>query len=121
MRAGGGAEGEAGARALQDLTGGVVQALSLARQPPARALQALSSAAPRATLLLAAPARAAPLPRAAAFVVAGLARARGAPLVRLRAVGGPAGAWRGSPALRALPPRDRALLDAHAQHPDEFW
>ncbi|XP_059045784.1 calpain-1 catalytic subunit-like [Achroia grisella] len=92
------------ARALQDLTGGIVQSFCLRRQPRALTLQVLHSAVPRSTLVVAAP---------GAACVTGLARARGAgPLVRLRA-----------PAPRrppALPAADRELLQ-RADHPADFW
>ncbi|XP_028156403.1 calpain-11-like, partial [Ostrinia furnacalis] len=109
------------ARALQDLSGGVVQSFVLARQARALTLRVLHSAVPRSTLLLAAGAR--------ACLVTGLARVRGAEgeagaLVRLRALGagegaGAAGA-RAADYWRALPERDRELLQERAA-PGEFW
>ncbi|KAI8439043.1 hypothetical protein MSG28_012915 [Choristoneura fumiferana] len=110
MRAGG---EEGGARALQELSGGVVQSFSLARQPRALTLAVLHSAAPRCTLLVAGGRGQG---RAAAYCVQGLARAHGAALVRVRAVGGGGGA---PPRRSAPPPLQRDLLDA--LHPDEFW
>lgn len=66
------------ARALQDLSGGIVQAFSL-RQPRALTFRVLNSAVPRSTLLLAALAAREPrrglLPRQP-YVVTGLARVR---------------------------------------------
>ncbi|XP_026745234.1 calpain-11-like isoform X2 [Trichoplusia ni] len=123
------------ARALQDLSGGVVQSFSLRAQPRALTYQVLNSGVPRSTLLVASAGKRAraPLRPGAPYCVAGLARVRGAEgaggapdaaLVRLRAPAG--GAWAGawSPASaewRALAPPDRDLLAASAAHPGDFW
>ncbi|XP_069361000.1 calpain-2 catalytic subunit-like [Maniola hyperantus] len=127
------------ARALQELTGGVVQSFAPPRQPRALLLQVLHSAVPRSTLLVATVADAAPDKEVAtrrrgllagqAYCVTGLARVRDAPddgvLVRLRAPSGRgewAGAWaRGSTQWRALPEHDRELLERRADLPGHFW
>ncbi|KAJ8712015.1 hypothetical protein PYW07_004857 [Mythimna separata] len=119
------------ARALQELSGGIVQSFSLRAQPRALTFQVLNSAVPRSTLLVAVAARGAPggLQAAAPYAVAGLARVRGGAgagaLVRLRAPGG-RGAWRGawapdSAEWRALAPPDRDLLAPRADRPGDFW
>ncbi|CAG4944730.1 unnamed protein product [Parnassius apollo] len=135
------------ARALQDLTGGVVQSFAPPRQPPALLLRVLNSAVPRSTLLVA---TAKPekegsgqrmrngLIAEQAYCVTGLARVReaggggsgggeeegGGVLVRVRAPGGRGewrGAWaRGSTQWRALPPADRDLLAARTPEPGHF-
>ncbi|KAM3957510.1 calpain-11 [Aphomia sociella] len=124
--AGGGGGGGGAARALQDLTGGIVQSFSLSRQPRALTLQVLNSAVPRSTLLVAwragpAAGRAGPAARRA-YCVTGLARVRGAAggaLVRVRAAGARA-RWAGAE-WRALPDADRELLAQHSDHPGDFW
>lgn len=118
------------ARALQDLSGGVVQSVALRG---AAALRVLHSAVARCTLLLGVPRRA-PLPRQP-YAVTGLARVRGGAcagadagtcaLVRVRAVSG-RGAWAGawaphSAEWRALPDHDRQLLQDRASAPGDFW
>ncbi|XP_072945080.1 calpain-B-like [Epargyreus clarus] len=139
-RAGGGL-----ARALQELTGGVLQSFAPPQQPRALLYQVLAAAVPRSTLLVA---TAAPekengtrrlrngLLAGQAYCVTGLARVRGAAgdaaeaegggaLVRLLAPGGRglwAGAWaRGGPEWRALAPADRDLLARRAPLPGHFW
>lgn len=116
--------------ALQELSGGVVQSFSLRTQPRALTLQLLQAAAPRSSLLVAHGLRAARGARGArapcrAYVLAGMARVRGATLVlRLRApAGGPLpGAWApGSAAWAALAPHDRDLLAPRADSADDFW
>ncbi|XP_063365827.1 calpain-A-like [Cydia amplana] len=133
MRAAG-AAAEGTARALQELTGGIVQSFSLQRQPQPLTLQVLHSAAPRSTIIVASPSekestwrrRSGPASASAsgqAYVVTGLARVRGgAALVRVRGRGAWRGAWaRGSKEWRALADVDRDALEARALHPDEFW
>ncbi|XP_063537507.1 calpain-A-like isoform X2 [Cydia strobilella] len=128
--AGAAAAGEGTARALQELTGGIVQSFSLQRQPQPLTLQVLHSAAPRSTIIVATPSekestwrRRSGLASGQAYVVTGLARVRGgAALVRVRGRGAWRGAWaRGSAEWRALTVVDRDALDARALHPDEFW
>lgn len=127
LRAEGGGEGEA--RALQDLTGGIVQSFSLRHQAPPLTLQVLNSALPRSTVVVAT----APRPRHGLlprqpYCVTGLARVRGAAdatLVRLHSPTG-RGAWngpwtRGSAQWRALPAPDRDLLAARTPHQADFW
>ncbi|XP_063386791.1 calpain-A-like isoform X1 [Cydia fagiglandana] len=125
-----GAAAEGTARALQELTGGIVQSFSLQRQPQPLTLQVLHSAAPRSTIIVATPSekestwrRRSGLASGQAYVVTGLARVRGgAALVRVRGRGAWRGAWaRGSAEWRALTDVDRDALDARALHPDEFW
>ncbi|CAK1586579.1 unnamed protein product [Parnassius mnemosyne] len=134
------------ARALQDMTGGVVQSFAPPRQPPALLLRVLNTAVPRSTLLVA---TAKPekegsgqrmrngLIAEQAYCVTGLARVReagggaggeeegGGVLVRVRAPSG-RGEWRGAgarggPLWRALPPADRDLLAARTPEPAHFW
>ncbi|XP_075980060.1 calpain-9-like isoform X2 [Anticarsia gemmatalis] len=128
------------ARALQDLTGAIVQSFSLRHQPHALTFQVLNSAVPRSTLLVATLAQdGGKRPRhgllaGQAYCVTGLARVRdaggaagagGGALVRVRAVCGRglwAGAWSPlSAEWRALPPADRDLLADRADEPGDFW
>ncbi|CAH1638940.1 unnamed protein product [Spodoptera littoralis] len=120
------------ARALQELSGGVVQSFSLRSQPRAMTLQVLQAAAPRSSLLVAHGPRG---PRGArgarglapgrAYVLAGLARVREATLLlRLRAPAGApwCGAWApGSAEWAALAPHDRDILMSSTDSPDDFW
>ncbi|KAJ0174908.1 hypothetical protein K1T71_010016 [Dendrolimus kikuchii] len=127
-------DGEGASRALQDLSGGVVQSFSLRRQARALTLQVLNSALPRSTLIVATVAGEHPrhgLLTHQPYCVTGLARVR-APdangdgvLVRVRSATG-RGAWtgpwaRGSAQWCALPEADRELLAARAPHPAHFW
>lgn len=121
------------ARALQELSGGIVQSFSLRVQPRALTFQVLNSAVPRSTLLVATAPRGAPAGLLAAqpYAVSGLARVRtaggaaGGALVRLRAAAG-RGVWRGawapdSAEWRALAPPDRELLAPRADRAGDFW
>ncbi|CAK1550299.1 unnamed protein product [Leptosia nina] len=128
------------ARALQELTGGVVQSFSPPRQPPRLLLQVLHSALPRSTIIIATTTEKESVGRrlrngliaGQAYCVTGLARVReesnteaGGALVRLRAPSGRgewAGAWaRGSAQWRALAAADRDLLESRATQPGHFW
>ncbi|CAG4988124.1 unnamed protein product [Colias eurytheme] len=130
------------ARALQELSGGVVQSFAPPRQPRALLLQVLHAAVPRSTLLVATAAQEKEssgrrlrngLIAGQAYCVTGLARVRegggaggeGGALVRLRAPSGRgewAGAWaRGGPQWRALAAADRDLLERRAAQPGHFW
>ncbi|XP_022834395.1 calpain-1 catalytic subunit-like [Spodoptera litura] len=87
------------ARALQELSGGVVQSFSLRAQPRALTLQLLQAAAPRSSLLATL-------------------------LLRLRAPAGApwCGAWApGSAEWAALAPHDRDILMSSSDSPDDFW
>ncbi|XP_064073538.1 calpain-A-like [Vanessa tameamea] len=137
------------ARALQELSGGVVQSFAPPRQPRALLFQVLNSAVPRSTLLVATVAppsgptekegagrrlRNGLIP-GQAYCVTGLARVREAAgdgdgdasgaLVRVRAPAGRgewAGAWaRGGLQWRALAEPDRDLLARRAAQPGHFW
>ncbi|XP_038222218.1 calpain-2 catalytic subunit-like isoform X2 [Zerene cesonia] len=134
------------ARALQELSGGVVQSFAPPRQPRALLFQVLNSAVPRSTLLVATAMEKESSGRrlrngliaGQAYCVTGLARVReeggaagagaegpGGALVRLRAPSGRgewAGAWaRGGPQWRALADADRDLLERRAAQPGHFW
>ncbi|XP_045451558.1 calpain-2 catalytic subunit-like [Melitaea cinxia] len=123
------------ARALQELSGGVVQSFAPPRQPRALLLQVLHSAVPRSTLLVGSGRRLRNgLIPGQAYCVTGLARVRepagedeehGGTLVRVRAPSGRgewAGAWaRGGPQWRALAEADRELLARRAAEPGHFW
>ncbi|RVE40399.1 hypothetical protein evm_014951, partial [Chilo suppressalis] len=137
------------ARALQDLSGGVVQSFPLRLQPRALVFQVLNSAVPRSTLIVATahhhkekcpPGHRLPsgLLAAQPYCVTGLARVRagagttqgagsaeGEALVRVRSVSG-RGAWAGawaphSAQWRALPPHDRDLLAGRTTRKGDFW
>ncbi|XP_039756157.1 calpain-2 catalytic subunit-like [Pararge aegeria] len=119
--------GGGAARALQALSGGVLQSFAPPRQPRAALLAVLQAAVPRCSLLVAWRGAGAGL-RAQAYCVTGLARVRGAAggaLVRLRAPAGRgewAGAWaRGAEQWRALPAPARELLRRRAELPGHFW
>lgn len=92
------------ARALRDLSGGVVQALAPRSMPRDVLLRVLHAAVPRATLLVASAARGSRgvAPRRA-YAVTGL---RGAELLRVRALG-------------AAPPAPAP--DAELMAPGDFW
>ncbi|XP_028042073.1 calpain-9-like isoform X2 [Bombyx mandarina] len=128
-------------RALQDLSGGIVQSFSLVQQPKGLTAQVLNSAVPRSTLLVATVAQEKEsgwrrlrngLISGQAYCVTGLARVRSVntadgegALVRVRAVSGLgewAGPWaRGSAEWRALAEADRDLLARRADRPGDFW
>nr|XP_022900418.1 calpain-9-like isoform X1 [Onthophagus taurus] len=126
-------------RALQDLTGGIVQSFGLTHQDRFLTFQVLNSAVPRSSLLIATI-----LPEKEnkrqlrlrnglitqhAYSVTGLARVRGpsgeTPLVRLRNPWA-RGEWTGPWSERSwewdgLSPRDKELLGVRVINDGEFW
>lgn len=126
-------------RALQDLTGGIVQSFGLGGQDRFLTFQVLNSAVPRSSLLIASinpekeNKRALRLRNglvtAHAYSVTGLARVRGplgeTPLVRLRNPWG-RGEWTGPWSERSwewdgLSERDKQLLSVRVRNDGEFW
>ncbi|XP_047736943.1 calpain-9 isoform X2 [Hyalella azteca] len=126
-------------RALQDLTGGIVQSFPLSLQEKFLCYQVLNSAVPRSSLLVASinsnkDGGAAlqlrnGLVTQHAYSVTGLARVRSkmgvAPLVRLRNPWG-AGEWNGPWSERSwewesLSERDKELLSVRVRNEGEFW
>ncbi|KAF2895792.1 hypothetical protein ILUMI_10383 [Ignelater luminosus] len=126
-------------RALQDLTGGIVQSFSLTHQDRYLTFQVLNSAVPRSSLLIATIAQEKENKRQLrlrnglitqhAYSVTGLARVRGVsgetPLVRLRnpwARGEWTGAWsERSWEWDGLSTRDKELLSVRVTNDGEFW
>ncbi|KAK4873941.1 hypothetical protein RN001_013301, partial [Aquatica leii] len=126
-------------RALQDLTGGIVQSFSLTHQDRYLTFQVLNSAVPRSSLLIATIAQEKENKRQLrlrnglitqhAYSVTGLARVRGVsgetPLVRLRnpwARGEWTGAWsERSWEWDGLSARDKELLSVRVTNDGEFW
>ncbi|ODM96584.1 Calpain-B, partial [Orchesella cincta] len=133
-----------GARALQDLTGGIVQSFGLNSQDRYLTYQVLNSAVPRSTLIVASilpdrERRALKLRHGlithSAYDVTGLARVRDTgngnstigetPLVRLRGPYG-RGQWVGpwsdrSIEWESLPERDKEVLSVRTRTDGEFW
>ncbi|CAG7820655.1 unnamed protein product, partial [Allacma fusca] len=133
-----------GARALQDLTGGIVQSFALASQDRHLTYQVLNSAVPRSSLIVATvlpdrERRSLKLRHGlithTAYDVTGLARVRETangnstigetPLVRLRGPWG-RGQWVGPWSERsieweALPDRDKEVLSVRTRAEGEFW
>ncbi|KAK6628177.1 hypothetical protein RUM43_001989 [Polyplax serrata] len=126
-------------RALQDLTGGIVQSFGLSSQEKYLVFQVLNSAVPRSTLLIASinPEKETKrqlrlrngLVTQNAYSVTGLARVRGhfgeTPLVRLRNPWGK-GEWNGPWSERSwewdgLSERNKELLSVRVQNEGEFW
>ncbi|XP_057379033.1 calpain-9-like isoform X1 [Daphnia carinata] len=133
-------------KALQDLTGGIVQSFCLSQQDKFLTYQVLNSAVPRSTLLIASisfgekEASSGKQPRAlrlrnglmsqTAYSVTGLARVRSSsrgevPLVRLRNPWG-RGEWSGPWSERSwewdsLSERDKELLSVRVRNEGEFW
>ncbi|XP_014247499.1 calpain-9-like isoform X3 [Cimex lectularius] len=126
-------------RALQDLTGGIVQSFGLTNQDRYLTYQVLNSAVPRSSLLIASinPEKENKrqlrlrngLMTQTAYSVTGLARVRGhageTPLVRLRNPWGK-GEWTGPWSERswewdALSERDKELLSVRVRNDGEFW
>jgi len=126
-------------KALQDLTGGIVQSFSLSQQDKFLTYQVLNSAVPRSTLLIASisydkeskrPLRLRNgLTSQTAYSVTGLARVRSSrgevPLVRLRNPWG-RGEWNGPWSERSwewdsLSDRDKELLSVRVRNEGEFW
>uniref|UniRef100_A0A1Y1KIH2 Calpain catalytic domain-containing protein n=3 Tax=Photinus pyralis TaxID=7054 RepID=A0A1Y1KIH2_PHOPY len=126
-------------RALQDLTGGIVQSFSLTHQDRYLTFQVLNSAVPRSSLLISTIAQDKENKRQLrlrnglitqhAYSVTGLARVRGVsgetPLVRLRnpwAKGEWTGAWsERSWEWDGLSARDKELLSLRVTNDGEFW
>ncbi|KAK5641704.1 hypothetical protein RI129_010251 [Pyrocoelia pectoralis] len=126
-------------RALQDLTGGIVQSFSLTHQDRYLTFQVLNSAVPRSSLLISTIAQDKENKRQLrlrnglitqhAYSVTGLARVRGVsgetPLVRLRnpwAKGEWTGAWsERSWEWDGLSTRDKELLSLRVTNDGEFW
>ncbi|XP_018324293.1 calpain-9 isoform X2 [Agrilus planipennis] len=126
-------------RALQDLTGGIVQSFSLTHQDRFLTFQVLNSAVPRSSLLIANITPEKDTKRQLrlrnglitqhAYSITGLARVRGptgeTPLVRLRnpwARGEWSGAWsERSWEWDGLSPRDKELLSVRVANDGEFW
>ncbi|XP_065156312.1 calpain-9-like isoform X1 [Atheta coriaria] len=126
-------------RALQDLTGGIVQSFGLTHQDRFLTFQVLNSAVPRSSLLIATIAAEKDNKRQLrlrnglitqhAYSVTGLARVRGAggetPLVRLRNPWA-RGEWTGPWSERSwewdgLSTRDKELLSVRVTNDGEFW
>ncbi|XP_076054370.1 calpain-9-like [Oratosquilla oratoria] len=126
-------------RALQDLTGGIVQSFSLTVQDKFLTYQVLNSAVPRSTLLVASINTEKDSKRNLrlrnglvtqhAYSVTGLARVRSklgeTPLVRLRNPWG-RGEWNGPWSERSwewdsLSERDKELLSVRVRNEGEFW
>ncbi|KAJ8915044.1 hypothetical protein NQ315_016019 [Exocentrus adspersus] len=126
-------------RALQDLTGGIVQSFGLTHQDRFLTFQVLNSAVPRSSLLIATITQEKDNKRQLrlrnglitqhAYSVTGLARVRGAngevPLVRLRNPWA-RGEWTGPWSERSwewdgLTARDKELLSVRVAHDGEFW
>ncbi|XP_042882678.1 calpain-11-like isoform X2 [Penaeus japonicus] len=126
-------------RALQDLTGGIVQSFSLTVQDKFLTYQVLNSAVPRSTLLVASINLEKDTKRNLrlrnglvtqhAYSVTGLARVRSklgeTPLVRLRNPWG-RGEWNGPWSERSwewdsLSDRDKDLLSVRVRNEGEFW
>ncbi|KAL0275667.1 UNVERIFIED_CONTAM: hypothetical protein PYX00_003457 [Menopon gallinae] len=126
-------------RALQDLTGGIVQSFGLCNQEKYLTFQVLNSAVPRSSLLIASinPEKENKrqlrlrngLVTQHAYSVTGLARVRGSlgetPLVRLRNPWG-RGEWTGPWSERSwewdgLSERDKELLSVRVRNDGEFW
>ncbi|XP_063872789.1 calpain-9-like isoform X1 [Scylla paramamosain] len=126
-------------RALQDLTGGIVQSFSLTMQERFLTYQVLNSAVPRSTLLIASINLEKDNKRNLrlrnglvtqhAYSVTGLARVRTklgeTPLVRLRNPWG-RGEWNGPWSERSwewdsLSERDKVLLSVRVKNDGEFW
>ncbi|XP_063243850.1 calpain-1 catalytic subunit-like [Bacillus rossius redtenbacheri] len=126
-------------RALQDLTGGIVQSFGLASQDRYLTFQVLNSAVPRSSLLIASICPDKDTKRQLrlrngvitqhAYSVTGLARVRGplgeTPLVRLRNPWG-RGEWTGPWSERSwewdgLSERDKELLSVRVRNDGEFW
>nr|XP_053654567.1 calpain-9-like isoform X2 [Cherax quadricarinatus]XP_053654568.1 calpain-9-like isoform X2 [Cherax quadricarinatus]XP_053654569.1 calpain-9-like isoform X2 [Cherax quadricarinatus]XP_053654570.1 calpain-9-like isoform X2 [Cherax quadricarinatus]XP_053654571.1 calpain-9-like isoform X2 [Cherax quadricarinatus]XP_053654573.1 calpain-9-like isoform X2 [Cherax quadricarinatus] len=126
-------------RALQDLTGGIVQSFSLTVQDRFLTYQVLNSAVPRSTLLVASINLEKDTKRNLrlrnglvtqhAYSVTGLARVRSklgeTPLVRLRNPWG-RGEWSGPWSERSwewdsLSERDKVLLSVRVKNEGEFW
>ncbi|XP_068245051.1 calpain-9-like isoform X1 [Palaemon carinicauda] len=126
-------------RALQDLTGGIVQSFSLTQQDKFLTYQVLNSAVPRSTLLVASINLEKDNKRNLrlrnglvtqhAYSVTGLARVRSklgeTPLVRLRNPWG-RGEWNGPWSERSwewdsLSDRDKELLSVRVRNEGEFW
>ncbi|XP_046990886.1 calpain-9-like [Schistocerca americana] len=126
-------------RALQDLTGGIVQSFALCSQDRYLTFQVLNSAVPRSSLLVASinPEKESRrqlrlrngLVTQHAYSVTGLARVRGplgeTPLVRLRNPWG-RGEWTGPWSERSwewdgLSERDKELLSVRVRNDGEFW
>ncbi|KAF2347108.1 Peptidase C2 calpain catalytic domain, partial [Trinorchestia longiramus] len=126
-------------RALQDLTGGIVQSFPLSLQEKFLCYQVLNSAVPRSSLLVASINSSKDAGTALqlrnglvtqhAYSVTGLARVRSkmgeAPLVRLRNPWG-AGEWNGPWSERSwewesLSDRDKELLSVRVRNEGEFW
>ncbi|XP_068083720.1 calpain-9 [Anabrus simplex] len=126
-------------RALQDLTGGIVQSFGLSNQDRYLTFQVLNSAVPRSSLLIASINPEKDNKRQLrlrnglitqhAYSVTGLARVRGplgeTPLVRLRNPWG-RGEWTGPWSERSwewdgLSERDKELLSVRVRNEGEFW
>ncbi|XP_023706060.1 calpain-1 catalytic subunit [Cryptotermes secundus] len=126
-------------RALQDLTGGIVQSFGLGNQDRYLTFQVLNSAVPRSSLLVASINHEKDNKRQLrlrnglitqhAYSVTGLARVRGplgeTPLVRLRNPWG-CGEWTGPWSERSwewdgLSDRDKELLSVRVRNDGEFW
>ncbi|XP_075234910.1 calpain-1 catalytic subunit-like [Lycorma delicatula] len=126
-------------RALQDLTGGIVQSFGLSNQDRYLTYQVLNSAVPRSSLLIASinPEKENKrqlrlrngLMTQTAYSITGLARVRGplgeTPLVRLRNPWG-RGEWTGPWSERSwewdgLSERDKELLSVRVRNDGEFW
>ncbi|KAG8278975.1 hypothetical protein J6590_007991 [Homalodisca vitripennis] len=132
-------QGGSTTRALQDLTGGIVQSFGLSNQDRYLTFQVLNSAVPRSSLLIASinPEKESKrqlrlrngLMTQTAYSVTGLARVRGplgeTPLVRLRNPWGK-GEWTGPWSERSwewdgLSERDKELLSVRVRNDGEFW
>ncbi|XKL67033.1 hypothetical protein PGB90_010453 [Kerria lacca] len=131
-------QGGSTTRALQDLTGGIVQSFGLSNQDRYLTYQVLNSAVPRSSLLIASinlkdGKRQLRLRNGLmtqhAYSVTGLARVRGptgeTPLVRLRNPCGQ-GEWTGAWSERSwewdgLSTRDKELLSIRVRNDGEFW
>nr|CAD7462333.1 unnamed protein product [Timema tahoe] len=126
-------------RALQDLTGGIVQSFGLSNQDRYLTFQVLNSAVPRSSLLISSINQEKDNKRQLrlrnglitqhAYSVTGLARVRGplgeTPLVRLRNPWG-RGEWTGPWSERSwewdgLSERDKELLSVRVRNDGEFW